>query len=51
MGKGFILEDVEGQDLADLFHQAFKRKVITKKILPIAQLFLLPSRLSPYRFC
>ena len=27
MGKGFILEGVEGQDLGNLFHQAFELKV------------------------
>jgi hypothetical protein len=27
MGKGFILDGYEGQDLAELFHQAFERKV------------------------
>jgi hexokinase len=27
MGKGFILDGYEGQDLADLFHRAFERKV------------------------
>lgn len=28
MGKGFVLEGVEGTDLADQFHRAFDRKVI-----------------------
>lgn len=27
MGKGFVLDGVDDQDLATLFHQAFKRKV------------------------
>ena len=27
MGKGFTLQDTEGHDLADMFHQAFHRKV------------------------
>ncbi|KAI9320087.1 hypothetical protein BX666DRAFT_2018157 [Dichotomocladium elegans] len=28
MGKGFLLADIEGQDLATLFHRAFRRKRI-----------------------
>jgi hypothetical protein len=27
MGKGFTLQDTEGQDLAHMFHEAFERKV------------------------
>lgn len=27
MGKGFTLQGIEGKDLADMFHQAFERKV------------------------
>ena len=27
MGKGFVLDDIEGNDLATLFHQGFQRKV------------------------
>lgn len=27
MGKGFTLQNTEGFDLADMFHDAFKRKV------------------------
>jgi hexokinase len=27
MGKGFTLQNTEGRDLADMFHEAFKRKV------------------------
>lgn len=27
MGKGFVLSDIEGNDLATLFHQGFQRKV------------------------
>lgn len=38
MGKGFTLKGIEGKDLADMFHQAFDRKVkllkeINKKVL------------------
>lgn len=34
MGKGFTLQGIEGKDLADMFHQAFERKVgtLVKKI-------------------
>jgi hexokinase len=28
MGKGFTLQNTEGRDLADMFHEAFQRKVI-----------------------
>jgi hypothetical protein len=28
MGKGFTLHNTEGRDLADMFHEAFERKVI-----------------------
>lgn len=27
MGKGFVMSGVLGRDLADLFHEAFERKV------------------------
>ena len=27
MGKGFTLDNIDGQDLTNLFHDAFKRKV------------------------
>lgn len=27
MGKGFTLQNTEGHDLTDMFHEAFKRKV------------------------
>lgn len=27
MGKGFTLKNAEGNDLADMFHAAFERKV------------------------
>lgn len=27
MGKGFTLQNTEGNDLADMFHKAFERKV------------------------
>jgi hexokinase len=27
MGKGFTLKNTEGNDLADMFHEAFQRKV------------------------
>ncbi|KAI9491982.1 hypothetical protein BDB00DRAFT_766126 [Zychaea mexicana] len=32
MGKGFTLDDVDGQDLAGLFHAAFKRKDINATV-------------------
>ncbi|KAI8578721.1 hypothetical protein K450DRAFT_175923 [Umbelopsis ramanniana AG] len=32
MGKGFILDGYEGQDLAGLFHQAFERKHINVRV-------------------
>lgn len=31
MGKGFTLQGIEGKDLADMFHQAFERKVKNEK--------------------
>lgn len=34
MGKGFTLEGIVGQDLAELFHQAFARKVRHRIIPP-----------------
>lgn len=30
MGKGFVMSNVEGRDLSDMFHEAFKRKVSTQ---------------------
>jgi hypothetical protein len=27
MGKGFTMPNVQGRDLSDMFHEAFKRKV------------------------
>ncbi|KAI7849998.1 hypothetical protein BDC45DRAFT_519169 [Circinella umbellata] len=35
MGKGFTLQDTEGHDLADMFHQAFHRKSLNVKVTAI----------------
>ncbi|KAF7727021.1 glucokinase [Apophysomyces ossiformis] len=32
MGKGFTLEDTEGHDLADMFHEAFARKGLNVRV-------------------
>ncbi|KAG1143449.1 hypothetical protein G6F37_001551 [Rhizopus arrhizus] len=35
MGKGFTLKNTEGNDLADMFHEAFKRKKLNVKVTAI----------------
>ncbi|KAI7896217.1 uncharacterized protein EV154DRAFT_492714 [Mucor mucedo] len=35
MGKGFTLSNTEGRDLADMFHEAFKRKSLNVKVTAI----------------
>ncbi|KAI8340987.1 hypothetical protein EDC96DRAFT_522781 [Choanephora cucurbitarum] len=35
MGKGFILKNTEGRDLADMFHESFKRKNMKVKVTAI----------------
>ncbi|KAG0167095.1 hexokinase A [Apophysomyces sp. BC1015] len=35
MGKGFTLEDTEGRDLADMFHDAFDRKGLNVRVSAI----------------
>ncbi|KAI9319005.1 hypothetical protein BX666DRAFT_2025351 [Dichotomocladium elegans] len=35
MGKGFTLQDTEGKDLADMFHQAFERKDLNVRVTAI----------------
>ncbi|KAI8967983.1 hypothetical protein BDF20DRAFT_917223 [Mycotypha africana] len=35
MGKGFTLKNVEGHDLADMFHEAFARKNLNVKVTAI----------------
>ncbi|ORZ25173.1 hypothetical protein BCR42DRAFT_485382 [Absidia repens] len=35
MGKGFTLQDTEGQDLASMFHKAFERKGLNVKVSAI----------------
>jgi len=32
MGKGFVMSNVEGHDLTDLFHEAFKRKSLNVRV-------------------
>lgn len=34
MGKGFTMPNVQGRDLADMFHEAFKRKVNFYRVPP-----------------